>query len=90
MNYTLSFPPVDAVVHQVREVDYHRLLREFLMLTVTVAAIIVGVSQFVYHSVVRWYQQRGQNLLLTVITHAHSSISSLLTLAYDKLAENCE
>jgi hypothetical protein len=87
MSYSLSFPPVDAVVHKVREVDYHRVLSQFVILTASIAAVIVSVSQFLYNSAAQWYQQSGRNLVLHSITQIHSITSSLLTLTYDKIAE---
>jgi len=83
----MSFPPVDAVVHKVRDLNYHRVWQQFVILTASVAAVIVSVSQFVYHTTAHWYQQSGRTLLLNSITGIHSITSSLLTLSYDKIAE---
>lgn len=87
MSYSFRVPYVYTLQEQLREVYNHRVWHELLMLTACIAAVIVSVSQFVYNSTAQWYQQSGRNLLLHSITHAHSIASSLLTLSYDKIAE---
>lgn len=87
MSYSFRVPYVYTLQEQLREVYNAPQWHELLMLTATVAAIIAGVSQFLYNSTAQWYQQSGRNLLLHGITHAHSIASSLLTLSYDKIAE---
>jgi hypothetical protein len=88
MSYSFRVPYVNTFREQLRAVYEHPFVHEFLMITASIAAVIVGVSQFVYNSVTQWYQQSGRDLLLHSITHMHSIGSSLLTLTYDKIAED--
>jgi len=87
MSYSFQVPYLSTLQEQLHEVYAHEIMHEILMLTATVAAVIAGITQFLYNSSAQWYQQSGRNLLLHSITHAHSITSSLLTLSYDKIAE---
>jgi hypothetical protein len=87
MNYSLRVGSVRDLAEQLRDTDVHRAWHQFLLFTASTVAVIVALSQFAYSSVLRWYQQSGRNQVLHSITTLHSIISSLLTLTYDKLAE---
>lgn len=64
MNLTKSFPPADALIEALSEIDYQKLWQQFVLLTATIAAFVVAVSAFVYRNVSNWYENGGQEQLI--------------------------
>ena len=70
MNNTIGFPPADALMVQFSKVDYQKLFAQFIILSATTLAIIVGAAQFLYNKAAQWYQNGGKELL---IAYAHKT-----------------
>lgn len=70
MNNTIGFPPADALLDQIVQVDYNKLWKQFVMLTATAAAIIVGVTVWFYNRARQWYNNGGKEQVLDVINRA--------------------
>jgi hypothetical protein len=81
---TLGFPPIDALILQMTKVDYQKLMHQFLMLIVTIAAIIVAVSQFAYTKAAQWYHNGGKDLIVDYTQRAALFINNR-TGTFDKL-----
>jgi len=65
-----AFPPVDDALSVISRVDYNKLLNQFVMLTATVLAIIVGTTVWFYNRARQWYQAGGKEQVLDVINRA--------------------
>lgn len=65
-----AFPPVDDAFSVISRVDYNKLIQQFVMLTATVAAIIVGTAVWFYNRARQWYQAGGKEQVLVVINKA--------------------
>ena len=61
-----SFPPADAFLEQVSQIEYKKHAQQFLMFIATVVAVVVAVSQFVYTKAAQWYRSGGKEQLLNV------------------------
>ena len=84
MNNTIGFPPADALLEQISSVEYKKHLQQFLMLTATVLAVIIGMSQFVYNKAAQWYSQGGKEQLIAYTQRAVLFINNR-TGMFDKL-----
>ena len=84
MNNTIGFPPADALIVQLTKVNYQKLFAQFLILSATTLAIIVGAAQFLYNKAAQWYQNGGKELL---IGYAHKTALFInnKTQLFDKL-----
>lgn len=78
MNLTKSFPPADALIAALQEVDYQKLWKQFVMLTATIAAFVVAASAFVYRNVSNWYQNGGKEQLIRVYNFVTVNVADLL------------
>ena len=78
MNLTKSFPPADALIQNLMEVDYQKLWQQFVILTATIAAIAVAVFAFVYRNVNNWYENGGREQLIRVYNFVSVSVADLL------------
>ena len=65
-----AFPPVDDALSVISRVDYNKLWNQFVMLTATVDAIIVGTAVWFYNRARHWYQAGGKEQVLVVINKA--------------------
>lgn len=64
--FTQSFPPADAFLEQVSQIEYKKHAQQFLMFIASAVAIVVAVSQFVYTKAAQWYRSGGKEQLLNV------------------------
>jgi hypothetical protein len=64
--FTQSFPPADAFLEQVFQIEYKKHLQQFVIFIATVVAVVVAVSQFVYTKAAQWYRNGGKEQLLHV------------------------
>lgn len=71
-----SFPPADDLISVVSEIDYNKLFNQFVMLTATALAIIVGTTVWFYNRVRQWYQAGGKEQVLDVINRAAVTINN--------------
>ena len=65
-----SFPPADDLISVISEIDYNKLIRQFVMLTATVAAIIVGTTVWFYNRARQWYNNGGKEQIISVINRS--------------------
>lgn len=61
---TASFPPADALLEALSTVDYRKLAHRALMVLATLAAVAVGVSQFLYYNARKFWGQHGETITL--------------------------
>ena len=61
---TASFPPADALLEALSTVDYRKLAYRALMALATLAAVAVGVSQFLYYNARKFWGQHGETITL--------------------------
>jgi hypothetical protein len=59
-----SFPPVDALLASLAQVDWRRRFIQLLLLAATVAAVIVAVSTFAYKKAREFWQNHGEEITL--------------------------
>ena len=71
-----SFPPADDLISVVSEIDYNKLFNQFVMLTATALAIIVGTTVWFYNRARQWYQAGGKEQVLDVINRAAVTINN--------------
>jgi hypothetical protein len=65
-----SFPPADDLISVISEIDYNKLIRQFVMLTATAVAIIVGTTVWFYNRVRQWYNNGGKEQVISVINRS--------------------
>jgi formyltetrahydrofolate synthetase len=82
--FTQSFPPADAFLEQVSQIEYKKHLQQFVMFIATVVAVVVAVSQFIYTKAAQWYQSGGKELMQS---YAHRAVLFInnKTQVFDKL-----
>ncbi len=71
-----SFPPADDLISVVSEIDYNKLFNQFVMLTATALAIIVGTTVWFYNRARQWYQAGGKEQVLAVINRAAVTVNN--------------
>lgn len=64
-----AFPPVDDALSVISRVDYNKLWNQFVILTATAVAIIVGTTVWFYNRVRQWYTNGGKEQVLVVINN---------------------
>ena len=67
MNNTIGFPPADALLSALSNVNYSKLLYRFLMLMAAVAGVTVAVFQFAYTRAYARYTAGGKEQLAEYI-----------------------
>ena len=95
MNNTIGFPPADALMVQFSKVDYQKLFAQFLILSATALAIIVGAAQFLYNKAAQWYSNGGKELLIAYAhkttlfinnkTHVFDKLYALIVSVYNRI-----
>ena len=71
-----SFPPADDLISVVSEIDYNKLFNQFVILTATALAIIVGTTVWFYNRARQWYQAGGKEQVLAVINRAAVTVNN--------------
>ena len=61
---TASFPPLEHAWQVLTSVDYKKQAIRALLLLATVAAIIVGVSSFIYRNARKFWAEHGEAITL--------------------------
>jgi hypothetical protein len=61
-----AFPPVDALVASLRNVNYRLLVIKLILIIVSVAAATVAVSTFVYRNARAFWATHGETIQLYV------------------------
>jgi hypothetical protein len=64
MQTTANFPPADALIQQLSKVDYHKLLKQFVTIILTIAAVVYVLTE----KFVQWYQQGGKDATIQTLT----------------------
>lgn len=82
--FTQSFPPANALLEQLSTIQYKKHLHQFLMLSMTLLGITVGVLQFFYNKAAQWYHNGGKEMLLDYAHRAALFINNK-TQVIDKL-----
>jgi hypothetical protein len=82
--FTQSFPPANALLEQITNVNYKKHLHQFLMLSAALLGVTVGVLQFFYNKAAQWYHNGGKDLLLDYAHRAALFINNK-TQVIDKL-----
>ena len=84
MNYTIGFPPADALMMQLTKVNYQKLFIQFMIISATVLGVLVAVSQFFYNKTAQWYNNGGKEQLIAY-THKTTLFINNKTGAFDQL-----
>ncbi len=59
-----AFPPVDALLSFLRNVNYRKLANDLITFAATIAAVTVAVSLFVYKNAKAFWLQHGDEITL--------------------------
>ena len=78
MELTKSFPPADALVEMMTEIDYKKLWQQFVIITATVAAFVMATFAFVYRNVNNWYQNGGKEQLIRAYNFVTVKVEDLI------------
>ena len=78
MELTKSFPPADALVEMIQEVDYKKLWQQFVIIAATIAAFVMATFAFVYRNVNNWYQNGGKEQLIRAYNFVSVNIADLI------------
>ena len=72
-----AFPPVDDMFSYLQEIDYQKLWNQFVIMTATIAAVVVGVFAFVYRNISNWYENGGKEQLIRAYNFVSVTIADL-------------
>lgn len=67
MELVNSFPPVDALMKQLKEFDYVKFGDNVIQVTATICALIVGVVSYVWTAFQLWWDDNGETVQVNFI-----------------------
>jgi hypothetical protein len=78
---TPSFPPVDAAISAIRQINWRDVAHKLIMLAATVCAIVVALSVFTYRHARQFWRDHGDEITLQALTFAGQAKAVALTAA---------
>ena len=67
MELVNSFPPVDALMKQLKEFDYVKFGDNVIQVTATICALFVGVVSYVWTAFQLWWDDNGETVQVNFI-----------------------
>jgi hypothetical protein len=78
---TPSFPPVDAAIGILRQINWRAVAHKLIMLAATICAVIVAVTVFTYRHARAFWRDHGDEITLQVLTFAENAKTLAVTAA---------
>jgi hypothetical protein len=79
---TPSFPPVDAAISALRQINWRDAAHKLIMLAATVCAVTVAVSVFTYRAARRFWAEHGDEITLRALIVAGQVKAAATALAH--------
>ena len=76
---TPSFPPVDAAISAIRQINWRDVAHKLIMLAATICAVIVAVTVFTYRHARRFWAEHGDDITLQALTFAENAKTLAVT-----------
>jgi hypothetical protein len=73
MTASPSFPPVDAAIGILRQINWRAVAHRLIMVAATVCAVIVAVSVFTYRHARQFWREHGDEITLQALTFAENA-----------------
>jgi hypothetical protein len=70
---TPSFPPADALIATIRQINWRAVAHRLVMLAATICAVIVALSVFAYKHARAFWRDHGDEITLQVLTFAENA-----------------
>ena len=70
---TPSFPPVDAAIGILRQINWRDVAHKLIMVAATVCAIVVALSVFAYRHARAFWAEHGDDITLQALTFAENA-----------------
>lgn len=86
MSNTIGFPPADNLLDVIREVNYSKLIKQFVFIAATILGYISGAAVWINNRARHWYHNGGKEQIQTVINRSLIVINNQTGLI-DKISE---
>ena len=81
MTASPSFPPIDAAISALRQINWRAVAHRLIAIAATVCAVIVAVTVFTYRHARQFWRDHGDEITLQVLTFAENAKTLAVTAA---------
>ena len=82
MELTNSFPTVDVMVKKIKDFDYVKLKNDVIDYSITVYAVVVAVSSYLWTAFQLWWDDNGEATQVNIIRFVVNLVDIIAAICY--------